>query len=147
MGHGRPHQLVGGGNVEVERLLEVGGVGGEQGVRDGAADVVHDDVEPAELLLGRVGEGGDRVEVAEVGLDDDRPASERPDASGHLVELMGRARRDEDVGTGFGQPEGRRRADAAAGAGDHGDPVVDGEPVENHTNPCRSEVREKCNRF
>ena len=54
--HRGPGQRVRGGDVEVERLLEVRRVGVEQGVGDRAADVVDHDVEPAELVVRRVGE-------------------------------------------------------------------------------------------
>ena len=125
-----------GAHVEVERLLEVGDVGVEERVRDGAADVVDDRVEPAELVVRRLREAGDRVGVAEVGRDDERPPAGVADPLGDLLELVRGARGDDDVGAGLGERDGGGGADAAAGAGDDGDVVGEGEPVEDaHDEP------------
>ena len=59
-----------------------------------------------------------------------RPAA--VDLGGHLVELLGRAGRDDHVGTGLGQRDGGGGADAAAGTGHHGHLVVQPEAIENH---------------
>ena len=74
-----------------------------------AADVVDDDVDPAELLHGDLGQAGDRVEVAEVGRHDDGPATDRLDLGGDGVELLLRARRQHDVGARLGERDARRR--------------------------------------
>ena len=78
-----------GADVEVEGLLEVGHVGVEERVRDRPADVVDDRVEPAELVVRRLREAGDRVGVAEVGRDDERAAAGGPDPLGDGLELGG----------------------------------------------------------
>ena len=76
--HRGPGERMGGGDVEVERLLEVAGVGVEQGVGNRAADVVHHDVEAPELVVRRVREVGHRLEIHQVGRDDDGPGDRAP---------------------------------------------------------------------
>ena len=75
--HGGAGERVRGGDVEAERLGEEPRAGVEEAAREGAADVVDHGVEAAELVVRRLREAGDRVEVAEVGRDDDRLAAER----------------------------------------------------------------------
>jgi hypothetical protein len=116
----------------VERLLEVGGIGVEQRVGNGPADVVHHQVEPAELVEGVVRQRGDGVEVHGVGRHDVRPSAEGLDPAGDLLELVSAAGREHDVGARLGQGQRAPGADAASGAGDHGDLSVHPEPVEHH---------------
>ena len=110
-------QGVGRAHVEAERLLEIVGVGVEEGVGDGATDVVDDRVEPAELVVRRLSQPGRGVEVAQVGGYDERPAAGRLDPVGDLDQLRLVPRRDDDVGTRLGECERRGRTDAAACAG------------------------------
>src|SRR5690606_33820079 len=128
--YGGPGERVRRAHVEVERLLEVRRVGVHQRVRDRPADVVHDDVEPAELVDRGVGQAGGRVEVAEVGLDDVRPPAGGGDPVGHLRELRGVPGGDHHVRTGLGEGDRAGGADAAARPGDHGDLAVHLEEIE-----------------
>ena len=50
-------------------------------------------------------------------------AAEGADFGGDLLGVVGGARDADDVGAGVGELEGDGAADAAAGAGDHGDLV------------------------
>ena len=88
VGDGRPDEGVGGGHVEVERLLQEPGRRVEQWPGHRAADVVDEHVDPAERLGRGVGEAGDRVEIGQVGRDDDGPATGRLDLRRHGAELF-----------------------------------------------------------
>ena len=101
------------------------GVGVEQRVGDRAADVVDHDVEPAELVVRRVGAGRRprRGRIRSAGttsaLPAQRPRPARPPArAGRLVRDG-----EDDVGTRLGQRERAGGADPPPGAGDDGDPV------------------------
>ena len=138
--HRRPRQRVGGGDVEVERLLQIVRVGVEQGVGDGPADVVHHDVQAAELVVRRVGErrrptrasSGSRAPRAHAARPP-RPAR-RPSSSWSSVRG-----RQQHVGPRLRQRHRRRRPDATTGSRDDRDLPVHPEPVQNHGR--------KCNRF
>ena len=106
--------------------------GVEERPRHRATDVVHDDVDPPELLLGHVGQAGDGVEVAQVGRHDHGPAAEGLDLRGDGVELLLGARGQQHVGAGLGECEGGGGADAAPGAGDDGHLVVESEAILDH---------------
>ncbi len=69
-GDRRAGQRVGGGDVEVERLVEVVVGGVHERVGDRAAHVVHHDVEAPEPLAGHLGQVGHAVEIGQVGGDD-----------------------------------------------------------------------------
>ena len=75
---------------------------------------------------GLVDQRGHHVEVVEVGGDHHGPAPGRLDLSGHLVELLVGAGRDDHVGAGLGQGDGGGGADAPPGSGDDGDRSVSG---------------------
>ena len=124
-------------HVEPERLFEVLDAGVEERVRDGAADVVHDDVDPAQLLLRRLREPGDGVQVGEISGHDHRAPAGGLDRGGHLVQLRLGAGRDDDVGTGLGEGDGRRGTDASPGAGHDADLAVQSEHVEDHGGTLR----------
>ena len=124
-----------GGGVEVEGALEVAGAGVEERPGDGAAGVVHDDVEPAELVDGTAHERDHRVVLDHVGGDHERRAAEVPDLPGHDLELLGGPGREQDVGTRLGQRERRGGADAAARAGDDRDLAVHPESFEHPLPP------------
>ena len=102
-------QRVRGRDVEAERLLEEADVGLEELVGERAADVVDDRVDAAELVVRRLREPGDRVEVAEVGGYDEGPAPGGPDLLRDPVELLLGPRRDDHVGAGLGQRDRRSR--------------------------------------
>ncbi len=129
--HRRPGERVRGGDIEAERLGEEPRAGLQEAARKGAADVVDHGVDPAELVVRRLREPGDRVEVAEVGGDDDRLATGSPDLRGDLLELVRRTRGDDDVRTRLGESDGGGGAESAAGAGDDGDLALDREAVED----------------
>ena len=120
----------------MEGLLEVRRVGVEQCVGDGAAHVVDHDVEATELLVGRVGKAGDRLEIHQVSRYDVRPAAGGLDVLGNLLELVGACARRADVGSRLGQGHRARGADPPAGAGDDGDLPVHLEAVQNHARNC-----------
>ena len=98
-------------------------------------DVVHDDVETAEGLDRSVGQRGQCLEVVQVGRDDHHLAAHGLDASGDFTQLVLGARRDDDVGTGFGQPDGAGGADPSSGPGHHRDGARQPESVEDHRTP------------
>ena len=83
------------------------------------------------VVVRRLGEPGDRVEVAEVGGDHLAPAAGRADLLGDRLELVRGAGRDEHVGARLGEGHGGRGAQAAAGAGDDRRRTRDGEAVED----------------
>ncbi len=58
------------------------------------------------------GQAGDRVEVAEVGRDDERASSGARTSVGDGLELVGGARGDHHVGAGLGERDGGGGADA-----------------------------------
>ena len=101
-----------------------------QDLAGAAADGVDEDVDPPEALErlgdhpvavgldGRV--GGDREAVRAGGHD---PRDRR-------LARVARPAGDRDPGAGPGERLGQRRADAAAAAGDEGDPAVEAEDVE-----------------
>jgi hypothetical protein len=104
----------------------------QEASRHRPADVVDDDVEPAEGVVGGRGQGGDGIEVVQVGRNHHGPTAGRLDPARHLAELLDGPRRDDHVGPGFGQAHGGGRPDPPTGTGDHGDAVVKTEPVQNH---------------
>jgi hypothetical protein len=69
--------------------------------------------------------------VGEVGDDDVGAAPGRGDLLGHLLELGLGAGRDDDVGTGFRECHGDRRAEAATRPGGP-DSIVEPKSVQNH---------------
>ena len=131
-GHGGPHQGVPGRHVEAEGLLEEAGRGVEERPGHGAPHVVHDDVEPAELAPGPLGQRGHEVVVGEVARNDDGPPPRLLDLLGHHAQLRLGAGGQHDVRTGLGQGDGGGGTDAAAAGGDDGDVVGDEEAIEDH---------------
>ena len=125
-------QGVCGQHVEAEGVAHVLDAGGEQGVGHAAADIVDDDVEPAELLdgLSRQFRGG--LRLGEVCDDDVRAAAGRLDLGGHRLQLRLGARGDQDVCTHFGERDGDRGSQSATGAGDYGNLSVETELVQDH---------------
>ncbi|GAT12816.1 uncharacterized protein RMCN_5949 [Mycolicibacterium novocastrense] len=74
--------------------------------------------------------------MGEVGDHDVRLATDALDLLGDFLELGLCARRDHHVRTGFGECERHRGTQAATGAGDHSDLIVEPESVKNHvSNP------------
>src|SRR4051812_46180763 len=96
----------------------------------GAAGVVHPDVQPPQLGDGRGGQSLGSV-AAQVGRHLQRPAAAGAHLLGHRGDLRRTARRHHDVGPRFGKRERDGPADPAAGAGDHSDPAVEPELVED----------------
>ena len=127
-----PDQGVAGRDVEAEGLLQEAGRGVEQRPRHGAAHVVDDDVEAAELVEGRLGQGGHEVEVGQVAGHDDGAAAGGLDLLGHGAQLVLGAGGQHDVGTRLGQRHRGGGADAAPAGGDDGDLVGDEESIEDH---------------
>ena len=125
--------------LKVNASLQVLGRGVQQRFGHGAADVVDDDVQLAERLDGRAGQLGGGLGMREVGDDDVGAPADRRDLLGDGLQLGLGARGDDDVGADFGECEGDRRAEAAAGTGDDCDLVVKSELVEDHVSlfPCR----------
>ena len=121
-----------GGHIEAESLLQELRGGGHEGIGHGAADIVDHDVEAAEFGGGGVGEGLHRGQVGEIGRHGDGTPPQRADLSGDLVELLGGAGGDGDVGTGFGERERGGRAYAAARSGDDGGAAVEPKGVQDH---------------
>src|SRR5207248_4898176 len=120
----------GGGHVEVERAFEEAFAGVEKWPGLGAADVVDDDVDPAELAHRRVDESVQVVGVAQIARHDRGAPTPLGDGAGDLLELFFGAGRDDDVGAGFGQGQGGRGPDTASRPGDDGCLVGQAETVE-----------------
>src|SRR5690606_20073031 len=99
-------ERVGGGDVEVEGLLEVVDLGVEEGVGDGAADVVDDDVEAPEGVVRRLRQPGDLVGAREVGRYDDRASPGGLDPLRDLGQLRLGACGDQHVRAGLGERDG-----------------------------------------
>src|SRR6478752_2622619 len=129
--HGGLGERVGRGHVEAERLVEEAVAGLHELPRERAADVVDHGVEPAELVVRRLRQAADGVEVAEVGGDHQAAAPGRADLLRDHLELLGGACGNEHVGAGLGERDGGGGAEAAARAGDDGDLVGDRETVDD----------------
>ena len=130
--HGGPHQGVAGRDVEAEGLLQEARRGVEQRPRHGAAHVVDDDVEPAELAERRLGQRGDEVEVGQVAGHHDGPTAGGLHLLGDGTQLVLGAGGQHDVGSRLGQRDRGGGADAAPAGGDDGDLVGDEESIEDH---------------
>jgi hypothetical protein len=98
----------------------------------GAADVVDDDVQTAELVLGGLREAGSRLQVVEVQRYDQGPPASRLDLGCDLAELLFGTGRDDDVGAGLGEGDRTRGPDSAARTGDHRDLPGHQETIKNH---------------
>ena len=134
------HRLAGEGREEVGALhvgvhdhvegalveLVDGTVGGVR------ARVVHEDVDAAELRLGARDEGAQLLHAAHVGGHREGAAAEVAHGRRRLLEGLGLARREHDVGPVLGEAEGDGAADAAARAGDDGDLAGEGEIGDGH---------------
>ena len=102
-----------------------------EGVLAGAG-VVDQHVDLAELLDRRRDHRVDVLGARDVGRNDQALAPELAHFSRGFLELLDRARRGDDVGTGPGEPHGHRTAQAAAGAGDNRELAVKFEIVGDH---------------
>ena len=120
------------GDVESEGLFEKAGRRIEEGARHGAAHVVDDDVEPAELVVRGLGERRHQVEIGQVAGDDDGATPRRLHVLRHLAELLLRAGGEHDVRPGLSQRHRGTGADAASAGGHDGDLVRDEKLVEDH---------------
>ena len=97
-------------HVEVERPLEEPGARVHERAGHGAAGVVDDDVDAAELGHRPGDDVFDGFVVVDVARDHERAPAEAADLLGDRVELLLGARREHDVGAGFGVgPRGLRR--------------------------------------
>ena len=131
-----------GRHVERERIAEILGGRAQQRAGHGAADVVDDDVQPAEHLDCCCGQSGRRFGVGEIAADHVRPPPGGVDLIGHGFEFGSCARCDDDVGTDFCESQGDGGADATAGAGDNGHAVIESESVEDHRGKVTGAARE-----
>ena len=104
---------------ELLRRLARGGHGGAD------AGVVDQHVDAAELAHGLLDHARAVLGLGDVGGDGDAAAAERLDALGGLLEPLGAAGADRDVGAGFGEAGGERGAEPGGGAGDDGDLAVE----------------------
>ena len=87
--------------------------------RPPAPRVVEGGVEAAECADGRLDKADDRLLVADVGGDRDRPRAALLELVGDLLEGVGLARREGHRGAGVGERARRGRPDPAARAGYH----------------------------
>ena len=102
-------------------------------VGDGAADVVDHDVEPAELVVRRVGERRDGVEVHQVGRYDERPPTERPRCALATFSSWSAVRAESTTSApASASAIALAGTDPSTGAGDDRDLPVHPEPVQNH---------------
>ncbi len=131
-GDGGPGERVRRGHVEVEGGLELLGCRVEEGAWQRASDVVHDDVEATQPVSRRADQRGHGGEVGQVGGVDDGSASGGSDPAGHLLELVGAAGGEHDVGARLREGDRRGRADAPSRTGDDRDPAGEREAVEDH---------------
>ena len=121
-----------GADVEVEGLFEEAGRGVEQGAGHGAPEVVDDDVQPAQLVPGRLGQRAHQVDIGEIAHHDHGPPAGGLDLRGHLAQLLLGPGGQDDVGARLGQGHRGGGADAAAAPGDDGYLVGHAEAVEDH---------------
>ncbi|GAT14732.1 LuxR family transcriptional regulator [Mycolicibacterium thermoresistibile] len=70
--------------------------------------------------------------MGEIGGDDVGAAAGGGDLRRDLLELRLGAGRDQHVRACFGEGDGHRGAQSAARAGDHCDPIIEPESVQNH---------------
>ena len=119
-------------DVEVEGLLEEAWRGVEQGTGHGAPQVVDDDVNAAQLVLGGLGQRAHEVDIGEIAHDHNGPAPGGLDLHRHLAQLLLGPGGQDDVGTRFGQGHRGGGADATATPGDDGYLVGHAEVVEDH---------------
>ena len=122
---------MGGAHVEVERLLEGARRRVEQGAWHRAPQVVDDDVDPAQLVPGGLGQRAHDLDVGEIPRDDDRPTTGGLNLLGHIAQLL-LGPGGYDDGSGLGQGHGGGGADATAAPGDDGHLVGHGEAIEDH---------------
>src|SRR5262249_46352956 len=78
------------------------------------------------------------VVVVDIDRRNDRTTAQRVDLLRDRFELFDGARREHDVGPGFGQRQCTRAPDAAPRAGDDRGAIVDTKPVENGQAPAAS---------
>ena len=107
--------------VHRERLVPRFGRELPEGLGQRVGGVVHDDVDAAEAVDGRVDERLQRVELAHVGGDADRLAAHGLQELLGLGAGVGLAARDRDLGAGRDEALGDRAPDAARAAGDDRD--------------------------
>ena len=108
-------------HIRVHRGIEVALGGGGQGAKTARGGIVHEDVEATEFGLHEADHLVDVFLLTDVGADAGGIAPHGGDRLGHLFRLAGaRDVIDDDVGPGFGEPEGTGLSDAAARAGDEG---------------------------
>ena len=127
-----------GEHIEAERLGHVLRRRVQQGVGDGATEIVDHDVEPPEGFVGLRSETGDHGQSAQVSGHHLRPASPVGDLLGHLLELRLGTGRDDNIGPRFGQGDRGGGADTAARPGDHGGLAIAPKPVGNHFHLLRA---------
>ena len=111
----------------VQRLAHILGV---------AAGVVDQDIDPAQLPQRRLRHRIDLIGAGDVGLRDHALAAGGADLGGGLLQLGKGARGHYDVGSGLGEPNRHRPAQAAPRAGYYRDFALKLEAVEDHASSC-----------
>ena len=119
---------VGGADVDAHHEVETLGRGLEDGLRPDGAGVVDQNVEAAELGDGALDQVANGVLIAHVGGDCERAPARGADGVRGFVDAAGQAfggllalGGHYDIRAFLREADGERLADAAAGAGDHGD--------------------------
>ncbi len=117
----------------MEGALEVLEAQVQGGARRGAAGVVDERVDAAELLHRRVDEALELrpTSLTSVGIARTLRAG-LSDLGGGGFEAIGRPRRHDDVRAGLGESERAAETDAGAGTGDDRNLAVQFEPIEDH---------------
>jgi hypothetical protein len=134
---GQLGECQGGGHIEGECAGHEPFAGVHRRPGHGAAGVVDQDVDPAELLNG----GGNKT-VTGTGVGDvcghhQGPSTEASDVISHFLEIGPGASGHDHIGSRLRQADCDPPADSEPGAGDDCHPPLNPEPVEDHAAPCR----------
>ena len=127
-----------GDHVEAEGVLQEARSGLHERRGHGATDIVDDDVEPAELLLGSRDENGRRFGIRSVQRQCDGAPAGGSDRGRDLVELRLGTGGDHHVSASLGESDRDGRTEPAARAGDDGDAVGQRKGVKDHAGGAAS---------
>jgi hypothetical protein len=116
--------------VDVDHPAELLGLLPGRGHRGAHAGVVDEHVHAPELSDGLLNHSPAVVDVRYVGLDGHATAPVALDAGLRVLEAIGAAGADDDVGSGVGQRVGELHTEAGGGAGDERDLVGEAEGIE-----------------
>ncbi len=131
-GVGHPHH---GAEIDVHQPVDIGEFEIGEAAGQSHAGIVDQQVEGPVPGRDRVGQGGDAVSFREVEAMGADLAPQRPHGGLAAGETVGIAVDEDEAGAPAGEAQGQGRADAAAGPGDQGQPVVQWEGVRQQLAP------------